>query len=241
MTALVSPGVGSGSGSDPQPEPESVGPEPVESGRRRRSPLMNILLIVPVLVAAAGVYMIITHKFAPAQPKTTYQVPAVFNLRQGDCFDQEQNGGAVSLLPCSVPHDAEVFATFGLPGTAWPGVDAVQSQADSGCAGRLDAYLGSSVMPSSLSRNATYPNEVTWQAGVRTVVCTISAADGSKTTGSFRGTGLVSPAASTPGAPAASTGPTAPTGSADASIPASLAPSPGVSLLVTPAPSAGSP
>jgi Septum formation len=187
MTALVSPGVGTG----PEPEPESPrSPEP-----RRRSPLAIILLTIPVLVAAGGVYVIATHAFTPQPPRTTYQVPAVFNLRQGDCFNSNHNDGPVILLPCSSAHDAEVFATFTLPATAWPGVDAVQSQADAGCAARVSDYLGAKVTPSSLNRNATYPDPVTWRAGVRTIICTVSSADGGQTTGSFR---LLMPAPSAP-------------------------------------------
>lgn len=179
MTALVSPGVGAAPGPDPEPDPG-------KPKRSRRSLLTVTLTTIPVLVAAGAVYIIVTHKFMPQPERTTYQVPAVFNLREGDCFNLSQNDGSVSLLPCTVPHDSEVFGTFSLPDSAWPGVDAVQSQADAGCASRLAGYLGTSVTPSSLSRNATYPDPVTWASGVRTVVCTIGSADGGKTTGSFR-------------------------------------------------------
>lgn len=193
MTALVSPGVGAGRDPDPSPDrglnhgPDRGEPEPARRRRRRHvSPLALVLTAVPVLVAGGGVYVIVTHKFTPQPYRTTYQVPAVFGLRQGDCFNLDHNGGSVSLLPCSSPHDAEVFATFTLPARPWPGVDTVQSQADASCAARIGDYLGSTLTPSSLSRNATYPDPITWQAGVRTVICTISSADGGKTTGSFR-------------------------------------------------------
>ncbi|HLK00059.1 MAG TPA: septum formation family protein [Streptosporangiaceae bacterium] len=186
MTAVVSPGVGAGRDPDPGPDPAPRPREPEPSRRRRVSPLAIVLTTVPVLVAAAGVYAIATHKFSPQPFRATYQVPATFNLRQGDCFNLDHNDRSVSLLPCSSPHDAEVFATFTLPAQPWPGVHMVQSQADAGCAARVSGYLGTTLTPNSLSRNATYPDSVTWQAGVRTVICTIGSADGGKTIGSFR-------------------------------------------------------
>lgn len=186
MTAVVSPGVGAGRDPDPGPDPAARSGEPEPSRRRRVSPLAIVLTTVPVLVAAGGVYAIVTHKFSPQPFRTTYEVPAAFNLRQGDCFNLDHNDRLISVLPCSSAHDAEVFATFTLPARPWPGVDMVQSQADAGCAARVSGYLGTTLTPSSLNRNATYPDPVTWQAGVRTVICTIGSADGGKTIGSFR-------------------------------------------------------
>jgi hypothetical protein len=172
MAALASPGVNAGA--DPDPDVDKPG----------RPRLLNLLLIIPVLVAATAVYAIVTHAFMP-RTVHTYQVPAIFNLQAGDCFETSQNDTYVAILPCVSPHDAEVFATFALPASGWPGVDAVQSAADAGCAARASDYLGPDLAASSLNRNTTYPDQVTWRAGVRTVICTVSSADG-KTTGSFR-------------------------------------------------------
>ncbi|MEI4884169.1 septum formation family protein, partial [Klebsiella pneumoniae] len=70
-----------------------------------------------------------------------YRPAAVFSLRPGDCINSAPNGLDVTVLACATPHDAEVFATFGLTASSWPGKATVQSQANSGCVSRLAGYL----------------------------------------------------------------------------------------------------
>jgi Septum formation len=144
-----------------------------------------IILIVIVLVGvAAGVLAVLTHGF---HKKTliTYRPAAVFKLRPGDCINSAPDGLAVTVLSCGTPHQAEVFATFTLPKSSWPGNAAAEQDAGDGCASRLGAYLNPDLANVGLAQEFVYPNQTAWQAGERTVVCEVSSSTG-KLTGSVR-------------------------------------------------------
>jgi len=143
-----------------------------------------IAILVIGLAAAVGTLAVATHGFRP-KTVVTYRLPAVFGLRTGDCIDSSQNGLSVTVLPCASPHDAEVFATFSLAGSSWPGSDAVGQRAGTGCGNRIAGYLNPALANAGLAEEYVYPDRQAWQAGVRTVVCEISAATG-QLTGSVR-------------------------------------------------------
>jgi Septum formation len=151
---------------------------------RRVSALGITAVIVVVLAVAAGAYVVATHHFRQ-KTELTYHVAAVFNLQQGDCFNSDQNGLGVTVRACSTPHDAEVFATFPLAASSWPGVDAVQAQAQDGCSARVASYMNPELVQNALAQESIYPDEQTWRAGVRTVVCAVRSTDG-PITGSVR-------------------------------------------------------
>jgi putative regulator of septum formation len=136
-----------------------------------------------IVAGAVGTVAVLTHGFK--KPVTVkYHEASVFKVRQGDCINTP-NGQAVSVLPCATPHDAEVFATFTLPSSAWPGTAAVQQEASSGCVTRLSGYLNPQ-LSISLAQTYVYPDKVAWKAGTRMVVCEVHATSG-QLTGSVRG------------------------------------------------------
>jgi Septum formation len=183
-------------------EQAAAGPEPAEAGvaepgwdeaeekRRDVSPLAVVGIIVGVIAlvgVAVGVLAVVTHGF---RPKTviTYRPAAAFGLRPGQCINSGPNALDVTVLSCTRPHDAEVFATFSLPATAWPGASAVQADASGGCASRLGGYLNPDLATIDLAQEFIYPNQAAWQAGERTVICEVRATSG-RLTGSVRATG----------------------------------------------------
>ena len=137
----------------------------------------GVILVVIAVAAAAGALVVATHGF---RPKTivTYRPAAVFGLRAGECINSSPNGLSVTVLSCATPHQAEVFATFSLTGSSWPGTATVQQQASSGCANRLAGYLNPQLLNAGLTQEYVYPDREAWQAGFRTVVCEVSAATG---------------------------------------------------------------
>jgi len=136
-----------------------------------------------IMGSAVGTVAALTHGFK--KPVTLkYHESAVFKLRVGDCVST-RNGQLVTVLPCTAPHEAEVFATFTLPASAWPGTAALRRDASSGCASRLTGYINPQ-LAISLAQSYVYPNKVAWTAGTRTVVCEVRAASG-QLTGSVRG------------------------------------------------------
>ena len=147
--------------------------------------VVGIVVGVIVLVGvAAGVLAVATHGF---HKKTviTYRPAAVFRLHPGECINSGASGLAVTVLACGTPHDAEVFATFTLPASSWPGNATVQQNAGNGCAVRLDSYLKPALANAGLAQEYVYPNQAAWQAGERTVVCEVSSPSG-QLTGSVR-------------------------------------------------------
>jgi hypothetical protein len=143
-----------------------------------------IAVVVIGLAAAVGALAVTTHGFR-SKTVVTYRPAAVFRLRAGDCINSSQNGLSVTILSCASPHDAEVFATFSLTGSSWPGSAAIAQQASSGCGDRMASYVNPALADAGLTQEYVYPDRQAWQAGVRTVVCEVSAATG-QLTGSVR-------------------------------------------------------
>jgi hypothetical protein len=144
---------------------------------------MDIVLAAAIVGGAIAIVGSVTHGFKKPV-KVTYKTSAVFSLKTGDCFDP-QGAQSYSLVSCDTPHQAEVFATFALTGTTWPGATATQAEASGGCASRLTGYVNPQ-LAISLTSTYVYPDSVAWQAGTRTVICEVRAASG-QLTGSVRG------------------------------------------------------
>jgi hypothetical protein len=157
---------------------------------RRMSPLAVAAVVLGVIAlagVAVGILAVATHGFQ-AKSVVQYRPAAVFSLRPGDCINSTPNGLDVTVLSCATPHDAEVFATFPLTASSWPGRAAVQIQASDGCVSRLAGYLNPQLANAGLAQEYYYPDRAAWQAGARTVVCEIRASTG-QLSGSLRSTG----------------------------------------------------
>lgn len=116
----------------------------------------------------------------------------VFTLSVGDCLD-EQTGEEISdvpLVPCSEPHDMEVFGEITLDDGDWPGVDVVGQQADEGCYAQFEAFVGLPYEESTLLFSSYMPTQQGWEEfDDRLVSCLIMDPAG-KTTGSLAGAGI---------------------------------------------------
>jgi Septum formation len=159
-------------------EQEPVAEE--HAGERRRVSWLVVagVIFVLVAVAAAAVVLVVATHGSRHRTVVTYRPAAVFSLRAGECLNSSQNGPSVTILSCATPHAAEVFATFSLTGSSWPGEAAVQQQVSNGCTNRLAGYLNPQLLNAGLTQQYVYPNQQAWQAGVRTVVCEVSSASG---------------------------------------------------------------
>jgi Septum formation len=178
------------------PEPSRPGPgesvaAEVPAGERRGVSWLvvaGVILVLLAVAAAAAVLVVTTHGFRHKTVVTYRPVPGVFSLRAGDCLNSSQNGLSVTILSCATPHEAEVFATFSLTGSSWPGNAAAQQQASTGCANRIAGYMNPQLLNAGLTQQYVYPNQDAWQAGVRTVVCEVSSTSG-PLSGSVRNSG----------------------------------------------------
>ena len=166
-------------------EPEEAA-EPLQRVRRWPRVLLALGFVVLAAAIVGGAVAIVgsvTHGFKKPV-KITYKSSPVFSLKTGNCFDP-QGQQSYTLVSCDAPHLAEVFATFALTGTTWPGNAAVQVKASDGCSSRLTSYVNPQ-LAISLSSTYVYPDSVAWQAGTRTVICEVRATSGNLT-GSVRG------------------------------------------------------
>jgi hypothetical protein len=169
--------------SEPVELAESVEESP--HSRRGHGLLLGAVFFLAALAIIGGAFAVVgklTHGFKKPVI-VTYKRSAVFSLRTGECVDP--NGQAASLVPCATAHEAEVFATFTLPASKWPGKAGVSAAASAGCASRLTGYLNPQ-LAISLATTYVYPDSVAWQAGTRTVICEVRATSG-ELTGSVRG------------------------------------------------------
>lgn len=166
--------------------PEAELAEPGEPGQdaggqsRDVRPLAVAGIIVGIIAmvgVAVGVLAVLTHGFRP-KTVVTYRPAAVFGLRPGQCVDSSRNGLSPTVVSCATPHDAEVFASFRLPGGPWPGAAAVQQDAGNGCASRLSGYLNPAFATVNLTQEYVFPDRAAWRAGERTVVCEVRAHSG---------------------------------------------------------------
>jgi len=160
------------------------------TGRRGHGmAVAGLLLAIAWAVAGgtAGLAAVVTHGFRQ-KVQVGYGQDAIFTLRQGECLNGPPNGQYFTAMPCATPHDAEVFATFALPATRWPGAAALRDDAGAGCASRLSGYMNPQFANAGLSQVFVYPDQQAWAAGVRTVICEVRASSG-QLTGSVRGTG----------------------------------------------------
>jgi hypothetical protein len=180
---------GVSSGSAPEPaEPEPAAEELAGRSRGGGRAAWATMIIVLLAAAAAAVALVVVTHGSRHKTIVTYQPAAVFSLRAGECINSSPNGLSVTILSCATPHAAEVFATFSLAGSSWPGSTAVQQQAGSGCANRMASYLNPQLLNAGLTQQYVYPDQDAWQAGVRTVICEVSSSSG-PLTGSVRNGG----------------------------------------------------
>ena len=117
-----------------------------------------------------------------------------FEIRIGDCFDDEAFESTeiseIGGIPCSEPHDNEVYASFDVTGE-WPGDERIEELADEGCLERFAAAIGKSYEESVIAFATIYPTQGSWeQRNDREVLCVGYHMDGEKLTGTIRGSGL---------------------------------------------------
>jgi hypothetical protein len=142
---------------------------------------------------------------ATAAPTTTTSVPdtggrmvAVYVPSVGDCFDvRTSTDGRTGhqsvhrlLFPCALPHEHEVYAVVTAPAepASYPGEDALRKVANLECPPRFEAWVGQRYELSAYALGTVLPTVDGWP-GQRTIGCTLTTSDGTRTTGSGRGSG----------------------------------------------------
>lgn len=184
----------------PQPEPPTVEPppafEPVAQSPadpqpsfaaryRERGLLLPIAALLVISLVGAALYLLLRDDDpAPREAGGTGEV-TFEDVRLGDCTAEIPEGVTltVRVLPCSQPHEGEVYATFELSGDDYPGPSEVERFALGGCQREAVAALPPD---DETLYDLVYlaPSEQTWDRGDRTVSCVLSDPNGEPLVGS---------------------------------------------------------
>jgi len=130
-----------------------------------------------------------TQRDASGTPTAENDNADVFSIEVGDCLNDATATGTVTtapIVPCSKPHDSEAYKSIKMADGAFPGEDAVKSQADQGCADAFPDFVGMSYNDSNLKISYYFPTSDSWANGDREILCTVYD-DGVKTTGTLKG------------------------------------------------------
>jgi hypothetical protein len=121
----------------------------------------------------------------------------VMSMQIGDCFDDpgelDDVVYDVAAVPCSEPHDNEVFAVKSVGtvfGDEFPGRPAMDQYSYESCVDSFLAYVGVDYAQSSLGVFTFTPTQESWDEGDRDFVCALYSIDFAKLSGSAAGSGL---------------------------------------------------
>lgn len=115
----------------------------------------------------------------------------VFNTKVGDCFNDQASESDVTDVPgvpCSEPHDNEVFALIDTTLTSYPGEDEMFETATDECIGVFKDFVGASYDKSILAVFPLVPTLDSWKRlNDREIICALYHMDQDKLTGTMRG------------------------------------------------------
>lgn len=100
----------------------------------------------------------------------------VFTLQVGDCLNDATAAETVETIPtvpCSEPHDSEIYASIIMSGDTFPGTEAVIAEADAACLDAFPGFVGIDYADSIYFFSYYFPTEGSWEGGDREILCTI--------------------------------------------------------------------
>ena len=120
-----------------------------------------------------------------------------FQLRSGDCFNDagysfegEEQISSLPGVPCSQPHDNEVYAVFDVSLSSYPSSeDAMFEHALEKCLDRFPSFVGRDYETSELDILTLYPTQASWRQNDREVVCAVYDINSTQLVGSARNSG----------------------------------------------------
>jgi hypothetical protein len=93
------------------------------------------------------------------------------------------------VFSCALPHEHEVYSVLSAPsGPTYPGEDALRKVADLECPKSFEAWVGQRYELSAYALGTVLPGAEGWP-GQRSIGCTLTTSDGTRTSGSGRGSG----------------------------------------------------
>ncbi len=113
----------------------------------------------------------------------------VFTLQVGDCLGAIETGEVndVPTVPCSEPHQLEVFGEYSFPDGDYPGDDTISTTADEECIALFDAFVGLAYEESALGVTYYTPTQESWESGDDRLVSCLVGDPAQDVTGSLEG------------------------------------------------------
>ena len=138
-----------------------------------------------VLLIVTGVTLAILTDADSSSSTSGDTTTAVTRLSPGDCVNDIEESNSLRdlpVVPCSSPHEGEVYAVFDLAAGAYPGDTAVEQQSEKRCGDEFDGYA--STPDNNLELFYLHPLESSWSLD-RGVTCIATDPRGPRT-GSLR-------------------------------------------------------
>ncbi|MFH8771948.1 septum formation family protein [Streptomyces sp. NPDC017958] len=171
----------------PLPTPSEPGSQ--RNQKRRKLAIAGVLALGGVALAMSRIIGAISGDAEenPDKRMSGAGDRSAVSLAVGDCFTSSQHKEVYSAVPvpCSRPHDGEVFATVALTGSI-SADDVLAKRSYHQCSDRLTDYVMDDwSLPHTMGVNYYYPTREVQQSGNRTAACFTADTDG-QTTGSVR-------------------------------------------------------
>ena len=120
-----------------------------------------------------------------------------FQLRTGDCFNDagfsfegDEQISSLPGVPCTEPHDNEVYAVFDVNLSSYPtSEDAMFEHALDKCLDRFQGFVGRDYETSELDILTLYPTPASWKQSDREVVCAVYDMNQAQLVGSAQNSG----------------------------------------------------
>jgi hypothetical protein len=125
---------------------------------------------------------------------TIVAIAPVPSLTAGTCVNGIHEGATVTAattraVSCASAHENEVIGNLTHPGSgSYPGMTVLLDYGQNPCLDAFRAYVGVDFEVSSLMMIEVVPTDVTWLKGDRLISCVVLPSDGTKLTGSVKGT-----------------------------------------------------
>lgn len=117
----------------------------------------------------------------------------VFTIAVGDCFNDTETSAeaeeveSVPTVPCSEPHDNEVYAEYTFPAGDYPGVATVEETAMDECYNEWEGFVGTAYEESVLDFYPIYPTSESWNRLDDRLVTCVAYDPSAQVTGTLEG------------------------------------------------------
>ena len=145
---------------------------------------------IPALAIALAVGFFTSARRGDDGSLASGGIVAVDELRPGDCFNsgEEMEVADVDGVPCSEPHEYEVFALATYEGNgSYPPDSALDPIFAEVCEPEFERYVGAPYATSEIYGSMISPSEESWGSGDRSFICLLLDPDDSTLTNSLAG------------------------------------------------------